>query len=220
MKDKVFAQGLCGKKIFFIYLIGSVLGCYYEQVLNFIRHLLKNGDIFWESRRGVIYGPFSPIYGAGAVIICYLLLKNNLTDIQVFLYSALIGGIFEYLISFLQEVFTHTKSWDYSTKFLNINGRTTIPFMLVWGILGFLIVKFVYPFLSRQIEAIPYEIGEKIFIILVVFMCLNMFISWTAIIRQSFRREGIPPYTLLDKAYDKYYTDERLHKAFPNMRFR
>ncbi len=220
MKDKVFAQGLSGKKLFFIYVIGSVLGCYYEQILNFVRHLLRNGDIFWESRRGVIYGPFSPIYGVGAVIICYLLLKNKLTDMQVFLYSTLIGGVFEYLISFLQEEFTHTRSWDYSDKFLNINGRTTIPFMLVWGVLGFIIVKAVYPFLSRQIELIPYQLGEKIFIVLVVFMCLNMFISWTAIIRQSFRREGIPPYTLLDKAYDKYYTDERLHKAFPNMRFR
>ena len=92
--------------------------------------------------------------------------------------------------------------------------------MLVWGLLGFLIVKVIYPFLSKQIERIPYEIGEKCFVVLLVFMCLNMFVSWTAIIRQSLRRDGVPPYTALDRVYDKYYTDERLARAFPNMRFK
>lgn len=220
MKKKVFAEGLCGKKLFIIYVIGSIFGCYYEQILNFVRHLIRNGDIFWEARRGVIYGPFSPIYGAGAVIMCYLLLRKKLSNAQVFLYSALIGGGFEYLISLCQEVFTHTKSWDYSGKFLNIDGRTTIPFMLVWGLLGFLIVKVVYPFLSKKIESIPYVVGEKCFVVLLIFMCLNMFVSWTAIIRQSLRRDGVPSYTILDKVYDKYYTDERLARAFPNMRFK
>ena len=87
-------------------------------------------------------------------------------------------------------------------------------------LLGFLIVKVVYPFLSKQIEKIPYEIGEKCFVVLLIFMCLNMFVSWTAIIRQSLRRNGVPPYTALDRVYDKYYTDERLARAFPNMRFK
>ena len=31
MKKKVFAEGLCGKKLFIIYVIGSIFGCYYEH---------------------------------------------------------------------------------------------------------------------------------------------------------------------------------------------
>lgn len=219
-KEHVFAQGLCGKKLFIIYVLGSIFGCYYEQILNFFRHLISDGTIFWETRRGVIYGPFSPIYGAGAVLMCYFLLRKKRSDLETFSLSALIGGGFEYMISFLQETVTHTTSWDYSNMFLNINGRTTIPYIVVWGLLGLLLVKFVYPFISDQIEKISVDIGNKCFKVLVVFMCLNMFVSWTAIIRQTLRRENIPPYTPMGKIYDKYYTDERLYRAFPNMRFR
>ena len=72
-ENEVFAEGLCGKKLFIIYVLGSLFGCYYEQILNFCRHLRRDGSIFWETRRGVIYGPFSPIYGAGAVSISYII---------------------------------------------------------------------------------------------------------------------------------------------------
>ena len=85
----------------------------------------------------MIYGPISPVYGAGAVLFTVLLLSKPKSNFKTFLEGALIGGIFEYGISFLQETFLHTISWDYSDAFLNINGRTTIPYMIVWGLLVF-----------------------------------------------------------------------------------
>ncbi len=219
-ENEVFAEGLCGKKFFIIYVLGSLFGCYYEQILNFCRHLRRDGSIFWETRRGVIYGPFSPIYGAGAVLMCYLLLRKKRSNFKTFIYSALIGGAFEYIINFLQELVTHTTSWNYSHKILNINGRTTIPYMLIWGIMGLVFVKLVYPFVSSLIEKTPVNIGEISFKFLLVFMCLDMFVSWTAIIRQTLRRQNIESYTIVGRTYDKYYNDERLAKAFPNMRFK
>ena len=64
-KREVFAKGFCGKKLFLIFVIGSIFGAFYEQILNLVKVYLTTGDIVWELRRGVIYGPFSPIYGAG-----------------------------------------------------------------------------------------------------------------------------------------------------------
>ena len=130
--NKVFAEGYSAKKLFLVFAIGSIIGALYEQILNLIKVYISTGNIVWELRRGVIYGPFSPIYGAGAVLIVYLLVKPNYSNIKTFLYGSILGGAFEYIISFLQETFTHTISWDYSNYFLNINGRTTIPYMIVW----------------------------------------------------------------------------------------
>lgn len=212
-----FARGLCFKKLFFIFLIGSVFGTFYEQILYFLQTYYGTGVGVWSLRQGVIYGPFNVIYGFGAALMCYLLLRKDYEWWQIFLYAAVLGGIVEYSLSFLQEFFTHTTSWDYSQYPLNINGRTTIPFMIFWGFLGLALVKVVYPLLSSLIESIPVRVGEISFLVLLVFMVFNMLISWTAIIRQTLRHNDVPPFTPVGRFYDAYYTDEYLEKYFPNM---
>lgn len=206
-----FAEGLSFKKLFFIFLIGSVLGTIYEDVLIYI----QSGE--WMLHRGVIYGPFNIIYGFGAAVMCWVLLSRKYNNWEIFAISAVLGGVVEYALSFLQEVFTGTTSWDYSHQFLNIQGRTTIPIMLVWGFLGLLLVKVVYPLCSKLIESIPARVGNPLFWGLLVFMIFNCLISWSAIIRQNLRQNNIPPFTPIGEFYDKYYTDDYLHHYFPNM---
>ena len=216
-EEKTFAKGICFQKLFIIFIIGCIFGNYYEMILNFIKHYLKDGSIFWEVRRGVIYGPFSPIYGAGAVLMTYCLAERNHKWHQTFIYGAFLGGLAEYIIGFLQETFIGTISWDYSTYFLNINGRTTIPIMLIWGLICLIFVRYIYPVLSKLIERIPIHPGKTIFNIVVILLVIDMTISWTALIRQYLRRNDFPPFTIIGEFYDKVYTDERLKRAFPNM---
>ena len=216
-KEVKFAEGLCLKKLFFIFLIGSVLGSLYEELLHFFQVLLETGQFDWSLRRGVIYGPFNVIYGFGAVMMIYLLARKSYKLWEIFLMAAILGGVIEYLISFLQEFFTHTASWDYSDQFLNIGGRTTIPYMMFWGLLGIVLVKLVYPVLSSLIERIPVDVGNTLFVVLVVFMALDMLVSWTAIIRQTLRHNHVPAFTPVGEFYDEYYSDEYLRHYFPNM---
>lgn len=218
MDNKIFGKGLSFTKLFIIFLIGSLFGNYYEMILNLVRHYLRDGSIFWEVRRGLIYFPLSPVYGLGMVIITYFLAEKNYKWYQILIYGSLLGGLTEYIISFLQETFTGTTSWNYVNKPLDINGRTTIPIMFLWGILCLLFIKVIYPYLSNLIEKIPYEIGTKITRILIVIICIDMFLSFGAVIRQNLRRNDIKPYTPLGNFYDKVYTDERLKKAYPNMK--
>lgn len=70
-KEEKFAEGLCFKKLFFIFLIGSVIGTVYEDVLIFVRTWMETGTGVWMLHRGVIYGPFNVIYGFGAVVMCW-----------------------------------------------------------------------------------------------------------------------------------------------------
>lgn len=212
-----FAEGLCFKKLFFIFLVGSVLGTIYEDVLIFVQTLLRTGTGVWMLHRGVIYGPFNVIYGIGAALMCWVLLRKKYDNWQIFGIAAVLGGAVEYVLSFLQEFFTHTNSWDYSNELLNINGRTTIPIMLVWGLLGLVLVKLVYPFLSDLIERIPIRAGNIIFLVLLVFMIFNCLISWSAIIRQTLRHNNVPAYTPIGRFLDAMYPDNYLEKYFPNM---
>lgn len=212
LKDEgKFAQGLGFKKLFFIFLIGSVLGTIYEDILVY----MQTGVFMLH--RGVIWGPFNVIYGFGAALMCWLLLRKPYNNWQIFGMATLLGGAVEYGVSLLQEIFTGTTSWDYSDLILNINGRTTIPIMIVWGVMGLALVKLVYPICSDLIERIPIRLGNSLFWLLLVFMILDCLISWTAIMRQGFRHNGIPPFTPIGEFYDECFTDEYLRHYFPNM---
>lgn len=212
-----FAEGLCFRKLFFIFLIASVIGTIYEDLLIFVRTFLETGVGVWMTHRGVIYGPFNVIYGFGAALMCWLLLRKPYKNWQIFLYSALMGGVVEYLLSLGQELVLGTRSWDYSGLFLNLNGRTTVPIMLIWGVMGLVFIKVVYPWASNLIERIPPTIGENLYIILLIFMIFNMVVSWSALIRQNLRHYEIQPLTPLGEFYDRYYPDEFLRKYYTNM---
>lgn len=215
--NQKFAPGLSFQKLFFIFMIGSVIGTIYEDVLIYSQTYFATGTGVWMLHRGVIYGPFNVIYGFGAAVMCWVLLRKKYNNWQIFGLSALLGGFIEYALSFLQETFTGTISWDYSSQWLNFGGRTSVPIMLVWGVMGLALVKIVYPLCSRLIESIPPRIGNPLFWILLVFMICNCLISWTALIRQTLRHNDVAPFTPIGEFYDHYYNDEFLRKYYPNM---
>lgn len=214
--NKKFAEGICFYKLFIIFIIGCIFGVFYEEIVLNVIDFLKTGVFEYETRRGLIYGPFSPVYGAGAVAMC-LLAKKRRPVWQIFIYAGLAGGLVEYLISFLQEKFTGTISWDYSGQLLNIGGRTGLKYIIIWGLCGLFLVYVVYPFISKLIEKIPVKIGNIIMPIIIILMSLDMIISFSAVIRQTLRRHDIKPYTFIGEFYDKYYPDEKLKKVYNNM---
>ena len=215
-KDKTFAKGVCFHKLFFFFVIGCVFGCIWEESLEFVVQYTSTGTFHWITRRGLIYGELSPVYGWGVVLIIYLLMRRERAWYKNYLYGALIGGAFEYFASVIQEVLTGTVSWDYSREFMNINGRTTIPFMIVWGLLALLFVYIIYPLVSSLIEKIPYNIGMILFYALFAFVAIDMFLTLGAVARQVLRRYGYHPFTPLGNFFDYYYPDDRLNWVFNN----
>ena len=212
-RDKVFAKGFNFKKIFIFFVIGCLFGTYYEELLwLFTHHELTN-------RQGLFYGPFSPIYGLGVIVFVIFLGKNNdnRSNLKTFIYSMFIGGGTEYLTSVIAEYVFSAKYWDYSNKFLNINGRTTIPFMIFWGLLGLVLMKVIYPKISNLIECIPYKIGTICYYILFVFIIFDLFVTYSALFRMSERDKGHEAITFIGNIYDKKYTDEYIYDKFPIM---
>ncbi len=212
--NKKFAEGYSFKKIFIFFLIGCLVGTYYEEILHFIK------THSWESRDGLIYGPFSPIYGLGICVFVVLLGKNNdkRSIFKTWFYSALIGGLTEYFTSFIAEYVFGIKFWDYSNRLLNIGGRTTIPYMVFWGLAGLILMKVIYPFISYLVEKIPVKIGNIIYYIVFTFILIDIVITYSALGRMRLRNNNIKAFTIVGEIYDKIYPDEYLYKKFPIMR--
>ena len=199
--------------IFWLFLIGSILGYIFEMIVV----LFQKG--YFESRQGLIYGPFTPVYGIGAIIY-YLILNNIKKDnkIKIFFITAILGGITEYICSLVQEKVFGTISWDYSYLIFDINGRTSLLHCSYWGIAGILYVIYIDPFLEKLKCKIDKKILKIVSIIFAVFMLFDISISCIAANRQTERRNNISPESKLDLFLDKYYPDEYMDKIFANKR--
>lgn len=124
---------------FFIY---SIIGWILETVycVYMVGHFEK---------RGFLYGPLCPIYGYGALILLVTLKKFNKNKITLFIMSAVIFSVFEYLVSYGLDALFSMKFWDYSNDFLNINGRIALWFSVIWGIFGILFMNYIHPTIKK-----------------------------------------------------------------------
>lgn len=208
MNSNGFAKGYSKYKYFLVFVAGCIFGFIYETMLC----LIVNGYI--ESKQGLIFGPFAPVYGVGAVIYMYFL-KDKKNVLGIFAYSAILGGIVEFIYSFLQELYFGTVSWDYSNYFMNFQGRTSILHAAFWGIIGVLFVKVIYPFLSDLIEKIPNAVGIYASFFLAVFLAFDIYFSILVAFRQNERIMGLEPQNALEEYIDDKYNDEKLKEIYP-----
>ncbi|MDY3027519.1 MAG: hypothetical protein SOR74_11515 [Candidatus Faecivicinus sp.] len=105
--------------------------------------------------RGFLNGPVCPIYGFGMVGVAVLLspLKDNL--LWMYLGSAVITTVIEYITGWMLERIFHAKWWDYSDMPLNIGGYVCLLFSLIWGALCVVIVRYVHPAIAGLVEHLP-----------------------------------------------------------------
>lgn len=212
IRNKSFASGIDYYKLFWVFLMGCFLGVVVEMLFC----LVTNGYI--QSRQGVIYGPFNPVYGFGAVVLTLAL--NPVSHKKwyfIFILCMILGGGFEFLSSYIQQMMTGTVSWEYQQLPFNLGGRTSLMYSFFWGILGVLWIKEIYPKMSKLIEKIPNKIGVYLTWILTVFMVLNMGISVVAVNRWNQRLEGIEGKGSFDHFLDEVYPDDYLKEVYPNM---
>ncbi len=229
---------ICGVsvwRIFGYFLLYSFLG-YLVEVLYGI---VTKGVI--ESRQSFLYGPFCGIYGLGA--ICMLLpfqKRKKANKIEIFIGSAMIGCVVEYVISWFGETFMHVKWWDYTNYFLNVNGRICLYFGIFWGILGLFLIKVIQPHVDEVIDRFKKRHSEKTqqwFVILGnVFLVIDCLITVFALDYYKVRvivENNIPVanFEEVQKQYHQIYTNEKrkkfimtcwgnemMIKTFPNLK--
>lgn len=199
-------------KCVFAYVLGGVVGTLWETVLNFCK---GNGFVYCN---GSIFTPINFVYGFGALVIWIFLANSNRKPYMTYIYGAIGGGIVEYLLNFLEEKILGARSWDYSNEFLNINGRTTIPFMLFWGLLCLAVVYGVYNPLAKIYDKCPKKVMTTIAIVLLAIVVTDLTITVTALARYSARQQGFAAKTELGLFLDRVFSDDYMKLHFPNQK--
>lgn len=213
-KPTVFAQGCSPTKLIWIFFIAALLGDIIETL--FCRATMG----IWMSRSSLIYGPFSIVWGLGAVMFTALLYQyKDKSEGYLFLAGTIVGGVYEYVCSVFTELVFGTVFWDYSHIPFNLAGRINLLYCFFWGIAAAVWMKVLYPRLSRLIERIPMKAGKVLTWVIVVFMVFNMAISALALGRYQ-QRQSAPdaPTNGFTEFLDHYYPDERIHQVYPNMK--
>ena len=209
-----FAQGMTFYKLFWVFFIG----CFAGVVLETIYCLIQRGH--YESRVGLIYGPFNLVYGIGALCLSGALYQfRNRGRVFSFVGGFVVGSVVEYACSWFQEVCFGSTSWDYSNMPYNLNGRICLLYSIFWGILGIFWIKDIYPRMAKWILKIPNKVGKPLTWVLLVFMVFNSVMTLFTSLRWTARREGIEPRNAFEAYLDEHYPDERMQKIFAHAEF-
>lgn len=207
-----FAKGICLDKLVWVFLICAFLG----DIVETFYCGLVNGE--WMNRSSVLYGPFSFVWGFGAVVLTVSLHRlAEKSDRWVFLGGFFIGGAYEYLCSVFTELVFGTVFWDYSDMPLNIGGRTNVLFMFFWGLLALIWVKNIYPPMDKLIEKVPPVAGKIATWVVVFAMLCNGLLTAAAMIRYNIRAVSPEPHGIVERFLDDRYDDAFIEHRWPNM---
>jgi len=201
-------------KLALVFIIGSFAGVVVEMAWCLFRHG------YLESRNGVVWGPFSPLYGVGAVALSAALYRfRNRGPWPSFIGGFVIGSVVEYACSWFQEAAFGSRSWDYSAMPFNINGRVCLLYSVFWGVLGVFWIKDIYPRMSKWILRLPNRFGKVLTWALTIFMAVNCLVSGLAVLRWSARLDGVPARNACEVFMDAHFPDERMASIYANMDF-
>ncbi len=212
-----------------------VYGSLIFYLSSFIGYIIEVLWCFLASKRfvnrGFLCGPVIPIYGFGALLILFCLLRYYEDPVVIFVFGVIITSALEYFVSFLLEKIFHNKWWDYSNKKYNINGRICLQNSLAFGVLSLIIIYVVTPGYYFLFSLFDFKVWMILAIIFTVIFVLDVIYSVIIaynlrnriIIVEELKNEKI---ALIPVIFEKRLRESiegfkafpsRLLKAFPNL---
>ena len=210
--------------LFWVFVVCCVLGLVIETVY----HMVVVDPGVYQDRAGMLYGPFSPIYGFGAVLMTVALNRfYRANPIVIFLVSAVIGGLFEAAVSWFMQVGFGAVAWDYSGSTIFglfpdpiavlFGGRTSTLFMCMWGALGFVWIKFCLPWLLKLINLIPWQARYSFTTLCAILMLVNGVMTLQSLECWYQRESGLAPSSPVEEFYAEHYDDAYMQHRFQSM---
>lgn len=209
--------------LFWVFFVCSVLGLILEEVW----HMVVVDPGVYQDRAGMLFGPFSPIYGFGAVLMTMALnrfYKKN--PLIIFLVSALIGGAFEVFVGWFMQTSFGVVSWSYSHIRLFgmpdpiavlTGGRTCTPFACMWGLGGLIWIKVLLPRLLKLINMIPWKRRYSATVILTAVMLIDGVMTLQSLDYWYQRVNGTVRNIPVAQFYDKHFDNEYMEDRFQSM---
>ena len=210
--------------LFWVFVVCSVLGL----IIEVVYHMVVVDPGVYQDRAGLLYGPFSPIYGVGAVLMTVALNRFwRANPVIIFLVSAVIGGLFEAAVSWFMQVGFGAVAWDYSGSTIFglfpdpvaelFGGRTSTLFMCMWGALGFVWIKLCLPWLLKLINLIPWQARYSLTTLCAVLMLVNAVMTLQSLECWYQRESGLAPSSPVEEFYAEHYDDAYMANRFQSM---
>lgn len=200
--------------LFWIFVVCCVLGL----IIEVVYHMAVVEPGVYQDRAGLLYGPFSPIYGIGAVLMTIALNRFHKANfLVIFLVSAVIGGAFEYLVSWFFQFAFGIMAWDYTGTFLSIDGRTNGMFMAMWGVLGLFWVKLCLPWMLRLVNRIPWNWRYSLTTVCAALMIVDCGMTLMSLDRWYQREAGVAPDNAISRFIDDHFDNQYMEDRFQSM---
>lgn len=145
------------RNILLLFVFFAVCGWIYEVIWTYF------DDGVWTNR-GMLFGPWLPIYGFGGMLIYGIFHKQikkplyigklNVRFLLLFVYICLITTVVELAATYIVELFgiPFTALWDYSKHFMNFQGRICLDASARFGVLGLMIIYGALPPYRKLVE--------------------------------------------------------------------
>lgn len=149
--------------LFLIFLTGCLVGWIYEEIFYWVTEgMLRN--------RGILYGPWLPIYGVGALSI-YAMKPVKNQPVLLFLLCAAVSGIVEYIIGYAGLHFFGLRLWDYRGLLLNIDGIICLRSVLSFALMGLIFHYRLEPAAERLVKKLhPGTVHSVCLLLLLLFL--------------------------------------------------
>ena len=198
--------------VVFIFLLCSVIGLVAETLLSYVL------DGRWESRAGFVIGPFSPIYGLGAVLITLAVnpIRGRSLGLQ-FVVAGVVGGALEYFAGWFFETRYGIVAWSYIDQPLNFNGHTSAFMMVVWGVAGLAWTLVALPVMVRLVERIPENMRRPLTTMAFAFIMVDSVLTIACLDSWFWRAAGYPISNPLQQFCATYFGDDFMRARFETM---
>lgn len=138
----------------------------YFFMFSIVGHLIESLliQIFdWNFKSGYLYGPWTPIYGIGVVLIILLskiifrkLKMNKFNEIIIFFVSiSILLSFIEWIGGNLLYLVFDKSFWSYTNHKYNIGKYISLEMTFVWGICSILFLYLIKPWMDKLIIKIP-----------------------------------------------------------------
>lgn len=165
-------------RYFFYFLLYSVFGWLYEVFLEVVIYQWGYSD------RGVLFGPWCPVYGVGAMAFLLFLrpllrlpwsgVKRFLRPILIFLACMALATAIELAASYLLEAIIGTWPWQtYVGYAINFQGRIALSPSLRFGLGGVLFLYLFQPAFEWVTDHISLKIQQILFRLLLAIFLLD-----------------------------------------------
>lgn len=157
-----------------IILISAIFGFIYETIFYRI-------DLGYFVKRGYTIGPWLPIYATGGLLIYLSNIKNKNNILKIFINSAVMCGLLEFIVGYLLLHISHIRLWDYNTEILNygnLGGYICLRSVLFFGLSGVFLMNIVLPLITKIINKYQSKKTEYITIFLGGLFCIDFIVNY------------------------------------------